>query len=88
MQRYHSFHIYVYTTLCIENRVRTLFLNQTANVDAVLLPIVLQKLDASSQLALIDDLHRDIRSAATDVKGQHLPGFCLPKKVRRLLPTQ
>ena len=43
---------------------------------------MLQKLDASSQLALIDDLHRDLRSVSADVKGQHLPGFCLPKKVR------
>ena len=42
----------------------------------------MQKLDASSQLALIDDLHRDLRSVSADVKGQHLPGFCLPKKVR------
>uniref|UniRef100_A0A1A8L3W7 GCN1 general control of amino-acid synthesis 1-like 1 n=2 Tax=Nothobranchius pienaari TaxID=704102 RepID=A0A1A8L3W7_9TELE len=41
---------------------------------------ITKKLDASSQLALIDDLHRDIRSVAADVKGQHLPGFCLPKK--------
>ncbi|KAM7392001.1 hypothetical protein PAMP_022644 [Pampus punctatissimus] len=41
---------------------------------------ITKKLDACSQLAMIDDLHRDIRSAAADVKGQHLPGFCLPKK--------
>eukprot|EP00064_Thunnus_orientalis_P015204 superscaffoldBa00002775_g15254 len=41
---------------------------------------ITKKLDASSQLAMIDDLHRDIRSVAGDVKGQHLPGFCLPKK--------
>uniref|UniRef100_A0A672PXV9 GCN1 activator of EIF2AK4 n=1 Tax=Sinocyclocheilus grahami TaxID=75366 RepID=A0A672PXV9_SINGR len=43
---------------------------------------ITKKLDAGSQLSLIDDLHRDIRSAAAEVKGQHLPGFCLPKKVR------
>ncbi|XP_061672508.1 stalled ribosome sensor GCN1 [Syngnathoides biaculeatus] len=49
---------------------------------------ITKKLDASSQLALIDDLHRDIRSAAADVKGQQLPGFCLPKKgVTCLLPV-
>uniref|UniRef100_A0A668A0L7 GCN1 activator of EIF2AK4 n=1 Tax=Myripristis murdjan TaxID=586833 RepID=A0A668A0L7_9TELE len=49
---------------------------------------ITKKLDASSQLALIDDLHRDIRSAAADVKGQHLPGFCLPKKgVTCILPV-
>ncbi|XP_078106507.1 stalled ribosome sensor GCN1 [Sander vitreus] len=49
---------------------------------------ITKKLDASSQLAMIDDLHRDIRSAAADVKGQHLPGFCLPKKgVTCILPV-
>ncbi|KAM9391827.1 stalled ribosome sensor GCN1 [Pholidichthys leucotaenia] len=49
---------------------------------------ITKKLDASSQLALIDDLHRDIRSVAADVKGQHLPGFCLPKKgVTCILPV-
>ncbi|KAM6945032.1 stalled ribosome sensor GCN1 [Lycodopsis pacificus] len=48
---------------------------------------ITKKLDASSQLAMIDDLHRDIKSAAADVKGQHLPGFCLPKKgVTCILP--
>uniref|UniRef100_A0AAY4DUG9 TOG domain-containing protein n=1 Tax=Denticeps clupeoides TaxID=299321 RepID=A0AAY4DUG9_9TELE len=47
-----------------------------------------KKLDAASQLALIDDLHRDIRSAAAEVKGEHLPGFCLPKKgVTCILPV-
>ncbi|XP_068166575.1 stalled ribosome sensor GCN1 [Antennarius striatus] len=49
---------------------------------------ITKKLDASSQLALIDDLHRDIRSVTADVKGQHLPGFCLPKKgVTCILPV-
>uniref|UniRef100_A0A8C8HMZ4 TOG domain-containing protein n=1 Tax=Oncorhynchus tshawytscha TaxID=74940 RepID=A0A8C8HMZ4_ONCTS len=49
---------------------------------------ITKKLDAGSQLALIDDLHRDIRSVAVDVKGQHLPGFCLPKKgVACILPV-
>ncbi|XP_024130877.1 eIF-2-alpha kinase activator GCN1 [Oryzias melastigma] len=49
---------------------------------------ITKKLDASSQLALIDDLHRDIRSITADVKGQHLPGFCLPKKgVSCILPV-
>uniref|UniRef100_A0A8C2WX06 GCN1 activator of EIF2AK4 n=1 Tax=Cyclopterus lumpus TaxID=8103 RepID=A0A8C2WX06_CYCLU len=49
---------------------------------------ITKKLDASSQLAMIDDLHRDIKSAAADVKGQHLPGFCLPKKgVTCILPV-
>ncbi|XP_077457109.1 stalled ribosome sensor GCN1 [Stigmatopora argus] len=49
---------------------------------------ITKKLDASSQLALIDDLHRDIRSAVADAKGQFLPGFCLPKKgVTCILPV-
>uniref|UniRef100_A0A8C1DR55 GCN1 activator of EIF2AK4 n=1 Tax=Cyprinus carpio carpio TaxID=630221 RepID=A0A8C1DR55_CYPCA len=49
---------------------------------------ITKKLDAGSQLSLIDDLHRDIRSAAAEVKGQHLPGFCLPKKgVTCILPV-
>ncbi|KAI4899225.1 hypothetical protein NFI96_030703, partial [Prochilodus magdalenae] len=49
---------------------------------------IAKKLDAGSQLALIDDLHRDIRSAAAEVKGEHLPGFCLPKKgVTCILPV-
>ncbi|XP_030646777.1 eIF-2-alpha kinase activator GCN1 [Chanos chanos] len=49
---------------------------------------ITKKLDGGSQLALIDDLHRDIRAAAAEVKGQHLPGFCLPKKgVTCILPV-
>lgn len=49
---------------------------------------ITKKLDAGSQLALIDDLHRDIRSAAAEVRGEHLPGFCLPKKgVTCILPV-
>ncbi|KAG7281813.1 hypothetical protein CRUP_037094 [Coryphaenoides rupestris] len=49
---------------------------------------ITKKLDASSQLALLDDLHRDVRSVSADVKGQHLPGFCLPKKgVTCILPV-
>ncbi|XP_034077743.1 eIF-2-alpha kinase activator GCN1 [Gymnodraco acuticeps] len=49
---------------------------------------ITKKLDASSQLAMIDDLHRDIKSVAADVKGPHLPGFCLPKKgVTCILPV-
>ncbi|MBN3289218.1 GCN1 kinase, partial [Polypterus senegalus] len=49
---------------------------------------VTKKLDASSQLALIDDLHRDIRIAGNEAKGENLPGFCLPKKgVTSILPV-
>ncbi|XP_062399503.1 stalled ribosome sensor GCN1 [Sardina pilchardus] len=49
---------------------------------------ITKKLDACTQLTLIDDLHRDIRSVSTEVKGEHLPGFCLPKKgVTCILPV-
>ncbi|XP_069038064.1 stalled ribosome sensor GCN1 [Lepisosteus oculatus] len=49
---------------------------------------ITKKLDAASQLALIDDLHRDLRLVSGEVKGQHLPGFCLPKKgVTCILPV-
>ncbi|XP_063049670.1 stalled ribosome sensor GCN1 [Engraulis encrasicolus] len=49
---------------------------------------ITKKLDACTQLTLIDDLHRDIRSVAAEVKGEHLPGFCLPKKgVTCILPV-
>uniref|UniRef100_A0A670ZVW9 GCN1 activator of EIF2AK4 n=1 Tax=Pseudonaja textilis TaxID=8673 RepID=A0A670ZVW9_PSETE len=46
-----------------------------------------KKLDAGSQLALIDDLHRDIRIVGNDAAGDHVPGFCIPKKgVTSILP--
>ncbi|XP_041079614.1 eIF-2-alpha kinase activator GCN1 isoform X2 [Polyodon spathula] len=49
---------------------------------------ITKKLDAGSQLALIDDLHKDIRTAGNEVKGETLPGFCLPKKgVTSILPV-
>ncbi|XP_058850202.1 stalled ribosome sensor GCN1-like [Acipenser ruthenus] len=49
---------------------------------------ITKKLDAGSQLALIDDLHRDIRTAGNEAKGETLPGFCLPKKgVTSILPV-
>lgn len=40
-----------------------------------------QKLDAGNQLALIDELHKEIRLIGNESKGEHVPGFCLPKKV-------
>lgn len=43
---------------------------------------LLQKLDAANQLALIEDLHRDIRTVGNEAKGEHVPGFCIPKKVK------
>lgn len=42
---------------------------------------LLQKLDAGNQLALIEDLHRDIRMVGNEASGEHVPGFCIPKKV-------
>lgn len=45
-------------------------------------PFLLQKLDAGNQLALIEDLHRDIRAVGNEAKGEHVPGFCIPKKVK------
>lgn len=43
-------------------------------------PSLLQKLDAGNQLALIEDLHKDIRVVGNEAKGEHVPGFCIPKK--------
>lgn len=45
-------------------------------------PSVPQKLDAGNQLALIEDLHKDIRIVGNEAKGEHVPGFCIPKKVK------
>ncbi|KAK2523012.1 Gcn1 [Columba guinea] len=41
---------------------------------------ITKKLDAANQLALIEDLHRDIRTVGHEAKGEHVPGFCIPKK--------
>uniref|UniRef100_A0A8C3N0Q8 Uncharacterized protein n=1 Tax=Geospiza parvula TaxID=87175 RepID=A0A8C3N0Q8_GEOPR len=41
---------------------------------------ITKKLDAGNQLALIEDLHRDIRIVGNEAKGEHVPGFCIPKK--------
>uniref|UniRef100_A0A8C5P6E8 GCN1 activator of EIF2AK4 n=1 Tax=Leptobrachium leishanense TaxID=445787 RepID=A0A8C5P6E8_9ANUR len=49
---------------------------------------ITKKLDAGSQLMLIDDLHRDIRMVGNDAKGENVPGFCIPKKgVTSILPV-
>lgn len=47
----------------------------------MLFPGVSQKLDAGNQLALIEELHKEIRFIGNESKGEHVPGFCLPKKV-------
>ncbi|KAI1232962.1 hypothetical protein IHE44_0006149 [Lamprotornis superbus] len=41
---------------------------------------ITKKLDAGNQLALVEDLHRDIRIVGNEAKGEHVPGFCIPKK--------
>uniref|UniRef100_A0A8U7NU10 GCN1 activator of EIF2AK4 n=1 Tax=Corvus moneduloides TaxID=1196302 RepID=A0A8U7NU10_CORMO len=41
---------------------------------------ITKKLDAGNQLALIEDLHKDIRTVGNEAKGEHVPGFCIPKK--------
>uniref|UniRef100_A0A8C6Z7D4 GCN1 activator of EIF2AK4 n=1 Tax=Nothoprocta perdicaria TaxID=30464 RepID=A0A8C6Z7D4_NOTPE len=41
---------------------------------------ITKKLDAGNQLALIEDLHKDIRIVGNEAKGDHVPGFCIPKK--------
>ncbi|OWK14094.1 hypothetical protein Celaphus_00000247 [Cervus elaphus hippelaphus] len=42
---------------------------------------ITKKLDAGNQLALIEELHKEIRFIGNESKGEHVPGFCLPKKV-------
>ncbi|XP_077163690.1 stalled ribosome sensor GCN1 isoform X1 [Paroedura picta] len=49
---------------------------------------ITRKLDAGNQLALIEDLHRDIRMVGNEATGEHVPGFCIPKKgVTSILPV-
>ncbi|XP_055986980.1 stalled ribosome sensor GCN1 [Sorex fumeus] len=49
---------------------------------------ITKKLDAGNQLALIDELHKEIRLIGNESKGEHVPGFCLPKKgVTSILPV-
>ncbi|XP_019583398.2 stalled ribosome sensor GCN1 [Rhinolophus sinicus] len=49
---------------------------------------ITKKLDAGNQLALIEELHKEIRFIGNESKGQHVPGFCLPKKgVTSILPV-
>lgn len=44
---------------------------------------ITKKLDAGNQLALIEELHKEIRFIGNECKGEHVPGFCLPKRVSR-----
>ena len=43
----------------------------------------LQKLDTSEMLDHIHNVRQAIRYAVSDLKGQELPGFSIPKKVRK-----
>ncbi|ETE58940.1 Translational activator GCN1, partial [Ophiophagus hannah] len=57
------------------------------DTNAVVLNESWDALNAISKLALIDDLHRDIRIVGNDAAGEHVPGFCIPKKgVTSILP--
>ncbi|ERE74489.1 translational activator GCN1-like protein [Cricetulus griseus] len=49
---------------------------------------ITKKLDAGNQLALIEELHKEIRFIGNESKGEHVPGFCLPRKgVTSILPV-
>nr|XP_017516713.2 eIF-2-alpha kinase activator GCN1 isoform X1 [Manis javanica] len=49
---------------------------------------ITKKLDAGNQLALIEELHKEIRLIGNESKGEHVPGFCLPRKgVTSILPV-
>ncbi|XP_006865512.1 PREDICTED: translational activator GCN1 [Chrysochloris asiatica] len=49
---------------------------------------ITKKLDGGSQLALIEELHKEIRLAGNESRGEHVPGFCLPRKgVTSILPV-
>ncbi|KAM9194723.1 stalled ribosome sensor GCN1 [Dugong dugon] len=49
---------------------------------------ITKKLDAGNQLALIEELHKEIRLAGSESRGEHVPGFCLPRKgVTSILPV-
>lgn len=54
----------------------------------LLVPGFPQKLDAGNQLALIEELHKEIRLIGNESKGEHVPGFCLPRKVSQGLVVQ
>ncbi|XP_045491112.1 eIF-2-alpha kinase activator GCN1 [Colias croceus] len=43
-------------------------------------------LDAERQLAHVADVRQAVRYAAADLKGDLLPGFCLPKGIAPILP--
>uniref|UniRef100_A0A670KGB9 GCN1 activator of EIF2AK4 n=1 Tax=Podarcis muralis TaxID=64176 RepID=A0A670KGB9_PODMU len=66
------------------NDTNTVVLNESWDA----LNAITKKLDAGNQLALIEDLHRDIRMVGNDAGGDHVPGFCIVKKgVTSILPV-
>lgn len=48
---------------------------------------VIKTLDSAQQIAHVSDVRQAVRFAASDLKGQELPGFCLPKGISPLLPV-
>ncbi|CAH0604472.1 unnamed protein product [Chrysodeixis includens] len=45
-----------------------------------------RSLDPEKQIAHVSDVRQAIRYAVTDLKGETLPGFCLPKGIAPILP--
>lgn len=48
---------------------------------------VTRTLDSTQQIAHVSDVRQAVRFAASDLKGDELPGFCLPKGITPLLPV-
>lgn len=48
---------------------------------------VTKTLDSAQQIAHVSDVRQAVRYAASDLKGEELPGFCLPKGITPLLPV-
>uniref|UniRef100_A0A6B2EHQ3 Putative translational activator gcn1 n=1 Tax=Phlebotomus kandelakii TaxID=1109342 RepID=A0A6B2EHQ3_9DIPT len=48
---------------------------------------VTKTLDSAQQIAHVSDVRQAVRFATSDLKGEELPGFCLPKGITPLLPV-
>lgn len=48
---------------------------------------VVKTLDSAQQIAHVSDVRQAVRFAASDLKDNELPGFCLPKGISPLLPV-
>ena len=72
--------------------IRSLILLFTDTDDEVLkeawnaLNAVTKTLDAGAQMSHVPDVRQAVRFALSDMKGDLLPGFCLPKGIAPLLP--